>query len=119
MSLQDKGTSTPKTVPVKQMSLQDKGTSSPKAAPVKQENPRPFRARVFLLRMLAFIFVAELATLLFAFQKCTKMYVQGPEVNQTILERCPSIGSRSQELFAVAIATTLSLLGSSPEAPSP
>ena len=101
------------------MPLQDKGSSTPKAAPVKQDNPRPFRTRVFLLRMLALIFFAELATLLFAFQKCTKMYVQGPEVNQTILERCPSIGSRSQELFAVAIATTLSLLGNGNESSNP
>ena len=91
---------------------------------VNEEKPRPkearpFRAKVFLLRMLAVIFMAEFASLIMAFQKCTKLYVQGPEKEQTILERCPSIGSRSQELFAVAIATTLSLLGSSNETPSP
>ena len=99
--------------------MSDQPTPSPKNRPPQNKEPRPFRARVFLLRMLALIFFAELATLLFAFQKCTKMYVQGPEVNQTILERCPSIGSRSQELFAVAIATTLSLLGANNETPGP
>ena len=99
--------------------MSDEPTLSPKNTAPQQKEPRPFRARVFLLRMLAFIFLAELATLLFAFQKCTKMYVQGPEKDLTILERCPSIGSRSQELFAVAIATTLSLLSNSSDGPKP
>jgi len=80
--------------------------------------PRPFRPRVFLMRMLAIIFLAEFVALMLSFRVCTDGNMSGREAEQTITERCPSIGSRSQELFAVAIATTLSLLGSS-ETPKP
>ena len=77
--------------------------------------PAPFRPRVFLFRMLAVIFFAELGTLLFAFSKCTDPNMTGPEANQTIRQRCPDIGNRSEQLFAVAISTTLSLLGAAPK----
>ena len=84
---------------------------------VKQptQRPTPFRPRVFLFRMLAVIFFAELATLLFAFSKCTASDMTGPEAEQTIRERCPDIGNRTEQLFGVAVATTLSLLGSAPK----
>ena len=93
-----------------------KGQQQPMNSPKRVQ---PFRARVFLLRMLAIIFLAEFGALLIAFNKCTDGNMTGREADQTIIERCPSIGSRSQELFAVAIATTLSLLGGSNESPSP
>ena len=73
--------------------------------------PAPFRPRLFLFRMLAVIFFAELATLIFAFTKCTDGTMTGREAEQTIKERCPDIGGRSEQLFGVAVATTLSLLG--------
>lgn len=79
------------------------------------QGPKPFRPRVFLFRMLAVIFFAELATLLFAFNKCTASDMTGREAEQTIKERCPEIGNRTEQLFGVAVATTLSLLGSAPK----
>lgn len=59
---------------------------------------RPFRAQVFLYRMLASIFVVEAAFLAIAFAKCKT------------LSQCPQLGDRSESLFVAAIATTLSLL---------
>ena len=81
----------------------------------EQRAPATFRPRVFLFRMLAVIFFAELATLLFAFSKCTASDMTGREAEQTIKERCPEIGNRTEQLFGVAVATTLSLLGSAPK----
>ena len=60
---------------------------------------RPFRQRVFLFRMLAAIFAVEATFLAIAFYKCQDH------------EACPNLGNRSEQLFGVAIATTLSLLG--------
>ena len=59
----------------------------------------PFRQRVFLFRMLAVIFSVEASFLAFSFYRCKD------------LESCPDLGNRSEQLFGVAIATTLSLLG--------
>ena len=72
---------------------------------------RPFRQRVFLLRVLVGIFLAEAFFLAFAFWKCSTP-IPGKPV-PLLAERCPSIGQRTQELFGVAVATTLSLLGAS------
>lgn len=58
-----------------------------------------FRREVFLFRMLATIFAVEAAFLVAAFIKCPD-----PEI-------CPDLGARSEQLFGVAIATTLSLIG--------
>ena len=69
---------------------------------------RPFRQRVFLLRVLVGIFIAEAGFLAFAFWKCS-IVIPGKPV-PLIAERCPNIGQRTQELFGVAVATTLSLL---------
>ena len=60
---------------------------------------RPFRQRVFLFRMLAAIFVVEASFLAIAYQKCDSLVT------------CPKIGERSDQLFGIAIATTLSLMG--------
>ena len=69
---------------------------------------RPFRQRVFLLRVLVGIFLVESFFLAFAFWKCSTP-IPGKPV-PLLAERCPSIGQRTQELFGVAVATTLSLL---------
>ena len=79
--------------------------------------PRPFRARVFLYRVLVGIFIAEAGFLAFAFWKCSLVIPNQPV--PMLAERCPNIGQRTQELFGVAIATTLSLLtGTSESTPS-
>ena len=69
---------------------------------------RPFRPHVFLLRMLALIFVTEALFLGFAFVKCSEPVLDKASV--TAKERCPDIGERSETLFLAAITTTLSLL---------
>jgi len=69
---------------------------------------RPFRQRVFLLRVLVAIFLTEAFFLAFAFWKCSTP-IPGKPV-PLLAERCPNIGQRTQELFGVAVATTLSLL---------
>ena len=71
--------------------------------------PRPFRPEVFLFRMLAGIFVVEAFFLAFAFYKCSTPIPGNPV--PMVNDRCPKLGSRSQELFGVAVATVLSLLG--------
>jgi len=70
--------------------------------------PRPFRQRVFLLRVLVGIFLTEAGFLAFAFWKCS-IPIPGSPV-PLVAERCPAIGTKTQELFGVAVATTLSLL---------
>ena len=70
---------------------------------------RPFRPELFLFRMLAAIFVVEACFLAFAFYKCS-LPIPGNPV-PLVNDRCPKLGSRSQELFGVAVATVLSLLG--------
>ena len=67
--------------------------------------PRPFRPKIFLFRMLAAIFLVEGGFLAFAFYACSQT---GP--NQTIIERCPKLSEKSESLFVAAVATTLSLL---------
>ncbi|MAA50622.1 MAG: hypothetical protein CMP83_10660 [Gammaproteobacteria bacterium] len=70
--------------------------------------PAPFRPRVFLYRTLVGIFLVEALFLGFAFWKCS-IAVPGKPVPM-LAERCPKLGSRSQELFGIAVATVLSLL---------
>ena len=69
---------------------------------------KPFRSKVFLLRMLACIFLTEAIFLGFAFWKCS-IRLPGREV-PLVAERCPKLGERSETLFVAAISTTLSLL---------
>ena len=70
--------------------------------------PRPFRSKVFLFRMLACIFFVEAGFLAFAFQKCS-IRIPGQPV-PLVTERCPKLGERAETLFVAAVATTLSLL---------
>ena len=68
----------------------------------------PFRPQVFLFRMLAGIFVAEAALLAYSFVQCAN-----PRAGMESLllnERCPRLGQRAENIFEIAIATTLSLL---------
>ena len=70
--------------------------------------PRPFRTKVFLLRMLACIFLVEAAFLAFSFSKCAASIENDPD--STVVSKCPKIGDRAETLFVAAISTTLSLL---------
>lgn len=66
-----------------------------------------FRTEVFLYRMLLGIFIVEALFLGFSFQKCSQL----AEVNtSTVQEQCPRLSEKSESLFGIAIATTLSLL---------
>ena len=78
---------------------------------------KPFRRDLFLFRMLGAIFAVEASFLAFAFWKCS-IPIPGQPVPM-VAERCPAIGSRTQELFGVAIATTLSLLTGAAEKTPP
>ena len=76
--------------------------------PSEVKEPRPFRPKIFLFRMLAAIFLAEAGFLAFAFVKCSQP-IPGTPVPM-ITERCPKLGERAETLFVAAVATTLSLL---------
>lgn len=65
---------------------------------------RPFRVHVFLLRMLAVIFVAEASIIVYGIHLCSRV------TEDKVTEVCPNIGGRVEKLFGVAMATTLSLL---------
>ena len=70
--------------------------------------PRPFRSKVFLYRMLAGIFIVEALFLAFAFKRCSDCNTR--RAGAVISERCPKLGDRAETLFVAAVATTLSLL---------
>ena len=74
----------------------------------KLSEPRPFRAKVFLFRMLAVIFFVEASFLGFAFVKCAQFIENTP--GATVGNRCPQIRDRAETLFIAAVSTTLSLL---------
>ena len=67
---------------------------------------RPFRAKVFLFRMLASIFVVEALFLAYAFYQCSQPTSDAPR----LIERCPKLGEKSETLFVAAVSVTLSLL---------
>ena len=69
---------------------------------------KPFRPQVFLFRMLAAIFLWEGVLLAYSFYACSHPMI-GAET-QVLLERCPRLGQRAENIFEIAIATTLSLL---------
>lgn len=72
------------------------------------KDEKPFRAKVFLYRLLAAIFAVEALFLGFAFMKCASP-TKGTQVVK-VTDRCPKIAERSETLFLAAITTTLSLL---------
>ena len=73
---------------------------------------RPFRKGVFLLRTLVFIFAAELGLLIFSFNKCSSIAEDRGQIPSDI---CPNLSDKTEKLFGVAIATTLSLLATKSE----
>ena len=77
--------------------------------------PRPFRTKVFLLRMLACIFFVEAAFLAFSFSKCAQSIEK--DADATVVSKCPKIGDRAETLFIAAISTTLSLLTGAEKVP--
>ncbi len=64
----------------------------------RSSSSRSFKERPFLFKMLAVIFIVEAVFLGLGLIKCKT------------LKECPKLGDRTQQLFGVAIATTLSLL---------
>ena len=77
--------------------------------------PRPFRAKVFLFRMLAGKFIVEAFFLGVAFVKCAQSIEDNRDA--TVASKCPKIGDRAETLFVAAISTTLSLLTGADKAP--
>lgn len=73
--------------------------------------PVPFRPTVFLFRMLAGIFLVEALLLSYSFVKCSNSSNAQPTA--LLAERCPRLGQRAENIFEIAIATTLSLLAGS------
>jgi len=70
--------------------------------------PRPFRPRLFLFRMLAGLFVAEFALMFYSIWHCAAVARDMSEA--TPVDACPKVGQRAQELFTLSITTVLSLL---------
>ena len=70
---------------------------------------RPFRPQVFLFRLLAGIFLWEAMLLGYSFWACAH---PNTKLASSVLltERCPRLGQRAENIFEIAIATTLSLL---------
>ena len=70
---------------------------------------KPFRPQVFLFRMLAAVFMWEGLLLAYSFWACSHPTL-GAETRVLQSERCPRLGQRAENVFEIAIATTLSLL---------
>ena len=70
---------------------------------------KPFRPQIFLFRLLAAIFLWEGLLLVYSFYACSHPML-GVETRVLLSERCPRLGQRAENVFEIAIATTLSLL---------
>lgn len=70
--------------------------------------PAEFRPLVFLYRMLVGIFIVQAVFLGFSFKACSEMAKLKP--GAPISDVCPRLGERAENLFGIAVATTLSLL---------
>ena len=70
---------------------------------------KPFRPEVFLFRMLAGIFIWEALLLGYSFWACAHPMTKLAS-SVLLSERCPRLGQRAENIFEIAIATTLSLL---------
>ncbi len=80
----------------------------PESKPRGSGRPNEFRPLVFLYRMLVGIFIVQALFLGFSFKSCSEMAKLKPGVS--ITEVCPRLGERAENLFGIAVATTLSLL---------
>ena len=70
---------------------------------------KPFRPEVFLFRLLAGIFIWEAVLLGYSFWACAHPMTKLAS-SVLLSERCPRLGQRAENIFEIAIATTLSLL---------
>ena len=77
--------------------------------PGDSDGKAEFQPLPFLYRMLLGIFIVEALFLGFSFMGCRDLALQHPP--KTIQEHCPRMGERAENLFGVAVATVLSLLG--------
>lgn len=66
---------------------------------------RKFNREKFLFRMLAAIFIVEALFIGAGYYKCFSLTAEDYQI------QCPRLGDRTETLFGIAIATTLSLLG--------
>lgn len=66
---------------------------------------RKFNREKFLFRMLAAIFIVEALFIGAGFYKCFSLTPKDYQI------QCSKLGDRTETLFGIAIATTLSLLG--------
>lgn len=66
---------------------------------------RKFNREKFLFRMLAAIFITEALFIGAGVYKCFSLTTEDYQI------QCPRLGERTETLFGIAIATTLSLLG--------
>lgn len=67
----------------------------------------PFRPKPFLFRLLGAVFLAEFLIIGYSIYRCGQVEPGEPV---PLVERCPKIGDRTQEMFTLATATILSLL---------
>ena len=75
---------------------------------MSEQQPRlPFRPKPFLFRLLVAIFLAEFLVIGYSIYRCGQIRPGEPTA---LVERCPKIGDRTQEMFTLATATILSLL---------
>ncbi len=75
---------------------------------MSEPRPRfPFRPKPFLFRLLGAIFLAEFLVIGYSIYRCGQIQPGEPTA---LVERCPKIGDRTQEMFTLATATILSLL---------
>ena len=81
---------------------------------MNEQGPKGFNPRPFLFRMLAAIFAAQFTLLGYSIVRCGTV---GPGEELHLKDRCPEIGQRAENLFGLAVATTLSLLTSTEREP--
>ena len=76
-----------------------------------EEDPKrfrlPFRPKPFLFRLLGAVFLAEFLVIGYSIYRCGEVRNDEPV---PLVERCPKLGARTQEMFTLATATILSLL---------
>ena len=70
--------------------------------------PGEFRALVFLYRMLVGVFIVQAVFLGFSFKTCADIAKRTGATSVTTA--CPNLADKTENLFGVAVATTLSLL---------
>jgi hypothetical protein len=78
------------------------------------KDQRPFRSRLFLFRLLACIFLFHGVLLWRAVDGCrnlTSAVNEQSSVQRSVEYVCPQIAAKAENLFNVAVATVLSLLG--------